>query len=640
MQYRSDLVFINPLDIRDKNGNIQLSFPTPVANADNYLSVLNGYSGAGTEVDKGVGFKADGTGNVNIYFTPKANGYLKVYNNSNTEEYHRRIADDVFALATVGYVERAITIGVIYLQPVVAVFNNIASALPSGASVTIDGKLITSGERVLVKASNDTYNEWIVEYDGSGWTKVEDFIEESEDGTVHYRVGATTFVDNDGTTPTYKDVRFTWNGEEWVLQSNDAAITYTATEGVKLVSTQFSMDIPGLTELITPEGDADYIAIYDNSAGVHKKVLVDTLIPDPATYSWEVGADNSTDNQVSSGHDVHLLGDTDNWVDTVYTYESGTHTIKFQYGLAGLHHRVLMTDATGSPIERAGTARHILRPYASEWDTGVTGEFVESTTLALGDTSGVGRIALHTTEATTHYVGFKAPTTAADQMYTLPQAYPSVNTYVLASTTTGTLSWVARTENTDELVAAASGATAGYLIDVLQGVTDGTPVSGIKVSQYDTNYVLLQGTVSDVASKTAVATDVLAIYGTTGDELIANKSTVLDISSVYLVNNFDGSNYYNGSIGIVQLADTDFTLVSNEYVATINISTAFSIASYNSNVLLPIVQYRKSQTPDVWETIMCDTRVSADEIKVAFANDPATGTVFRVTVIFDPRQTS
>jgi hypothetical protein len=651
MQYRSDLMFINPLDIRDKNGNIQLSFPDPTASADNYLSVLNGYSGT-TGQYKGVGFASEGGGsNIDIYLAPKGDGIARIYSASATS-YRELIAGISNAIATVDYVERAVTIGVIYLQHVKAVFDNSGSALtaPVAGSVTIDGNTITTGDRVLVKASNDTYNTWIVECGVDSWTKVEDFLDEDTNDPlqeVHYKVGATTFVDNDGTSPTYKDVRFTWNGTEWVLQYSSSELPYGAEEGVKLTNFTFSMDIPNLTELTIPADD-DYLAIYDTSGTIHKKISVLNLLPEPAgTYSWEIGADNSTDNQVSSSHDVHLLGDTDNWVDTVYSYSAGVHTIKFQYGLAGGLNRVLMTNALGNPIEANGGKGFILRPaYNTPWDSGTIGEFIQSTKLPLGGSGSAGALVLYTPEATGHYVTLQAPATATDQTYLLPQAYPTEDLYVLAATTTGTMSWVARTTNTDKLVAADTGGTAGYLTNVLQGTTDGTPISGIKVSTYNTNYTLIQQTISDTGvTRDAVATDLLAVYDTTGDKLINGNVTASQLSSIYLLSNYVSTNvFYNGSIAVYELGQSDFTLVNTEYVASDTIDSIIGSTDYDSDWVLAIVQRKYTDgSTTKYETIQCNTRVYRDDgngdkgtVDIAFTNQPGAGEVFRVTLILDP----
>lgn len=647
MQYRSDLIFINPLDIRDKNGNIQLSFPDPTTSADNYISVLNGYSGT-TGQYKGVGFSSNGGGsNIDMYFAPKGDGIARIYSSSGTP-YRELIATEANAIATVDYVERAITIGVVYLQPVVAVFDNDASAVPSGASVTIDGNLITSGDRVLVKASNDTYDTWIIEYDGSAWTKVEDFIEESEDGTVHYRVGATVFVDNDGTTPTYKDVRFTWNGEDWVLQWNTEGAIYTANTGIRLAGTndtiiQMAIDSLSVDPIINSTAK---FAVYDNSG--HYYVTLSDILAEQSSYSFDIVADDLATYEITDGQDLRTLGHSDNWVDTVYSYSAGVHTVTFKYGLTGDNNRVIMTNASGLPIEKAGTAGDILRPAHSggTWDSGTVGDFLLSTKLPLGKTGSVGAIALYTPEATAHYVALQAPSTAVNQTYQLPAAYPSVDYYVLAATTSGVMSWVARTENTDQYVAADTGGTPDYLSNVLQGATDGTPISGIKVSTYGTHYTLVQQMVGDTgATTTAVGTDLLAIYDTVGDKIIKGNSTASQLSSIYLLNNYVNPNvFYNGSIAVYELINTDFSLVSNEYVASDTIDSIIGSTDYNSDWVLAIVQRKYTDVDGTkYETIQCNTRVYRDTgndnkgtIDVAFSNQPGASDVFRVTLILDP----
>lgn len=64
----------------------------------------------------------------------------------------------------------------------------------------------------------------------------------------------------------------------------DAALSVTATEGVKRTSgtdlttaVQFKLDVDALAEDVAPDGAADFVATWDDSAGVHKKVLVGSL---------------------------------------------------------------------------------------------------------------------------------------------------------------------------------------------------------------------------------------------------------------------------------------------------------------------------------------------------------------------------
>ena len=644
MQYRSDLIFINPLDIRDKNGNVQLSFPNPVAGSDNYISVLNGNSSA-LDQYKGVGFSSNGGGtSIDMYFNPKGDGIARIYSSSATP-YIDLIAGVDMAIATVAFVERAITIGVIYLRPVVAVFDNVGAALPTASPAVIDGHTVVDGDYILCRNSSDTYSKWIVQASISGstitWSKVEDFIEESAAGEIMYRVGATTFVDNDSADPDITNQRLTYNGSEWVLQSNDISTTYTATEGVRLDVDTFKLAINELSSLSTV-ADTDYLVVYDVSevdpTPKHKKITVSELI---SSYSYDlfVGADDSSTNTVADGDEIRILkSSTDNWVKTTYS-DTGIHNIRIEYGLDKGIYRIIGTNDSGLPIEVTGQKGKIYRPaFAATWDSGTVGEFLHSTSLPLGIVGTAGKLALLSGEATQHYVELTTQSTTANQTYYLPSAYPSVNGKVLSSTTAGIMSWISLSENTDELVAASSGKTAGYLIDVLEGI-GASPNSGIRVTETGTiNKVFLQATVSDVSTLSLTGARNVALFDTAGDEIIAGKATVSAISSYFLLANYQNStyNYYNGSIGVYELVSTDFILVGGEYVSSKAISTTFNIATYSSDYLLPIVQRKSSTTPNVWETITCDTRVSVDTVDIAFSNAPSAGEIFRVTLIFDP----
>lgn len=658
MEYRSDLKFINPLDIRDKNGNIQLSFPLPTGNADNYLTVLNGASGEGGQY-KGVGFGSEGaSGDIDMYFNPKGSGIARIYSSSATS-YRELIANIDNAIATVGYVERAVTVGVVYLQHVVAVFDNASAALPTATNgVIIDGNPVATGERVLVKASNDTNDTWIVTNTATGWVKVEDFLDETNPGSSepHYRVGATTFVDNDGTSPTYKDVRFTWNGTEWVLQYSSSELPYDATEGVKLTNFTFSMDIPALDLLTTLDGE-DLVAVYDADGFKHKRVKWSDLIPPPTEYKWVIDSNSASPSNVENNGTVKLLKETtDNWVETEHSTTTGDTSVYFKYGGDRNKRRIIMTndDATAKPIEEAGASGKILRPYhtSTSWGSGANAQFIQSTNLPLGDGITKGVLALYNTESSEHYVAFEAAATmSSNTTYKWPTAYPSSNGYILASSSTGQLSWVERGLSEDKYVGATATGTPGFLDAVLVGIAGDSNPSGISISALNVHELILRGTVSDCERKTLNqlnGDDYIAIYEAVGtDQFIKEKSTIDTISSYYLNTYYNSSNnYYNGSIAVINKLGSEFSLngTTGNYDLTLVISSELGIANYDSDWILPIVQRQFTDgTDDVYETIQCDTKVRKDSsngdkgtIIVSFSNQPSSTDKFRITLILDP----
>lgn len=661
MQYRSDLIFINPLDIRDKNGNIQLSFPNPTANADNYLSVYNGYSGI-TGQYSGVGFASEGQGaNIDMFLHPKGDGIARIY--SSNSSYRELIANVSNAIATVDYVERAVTIGVIYLQHVVAVFDTIGSALPTASNgVLIDGQAVAIGDRVLVRSSSDTYNTWIVKNTGTAWEKVEDFLDETNPGSseTHYRVGATVFVDNDSIDPTFTNVRFTWNGTAWVLQYSSNELPYDADFGVTLNGFTFEMDIYGLTLLDETPANDDYIAVWDSNGtgNKHRKVSIANLVPEANPYVWNFTSDTVGSSILTTDNTLSLNSHTDDWVSITHSKTSTTVTSIVQYGLPRAPNRILMTNGNtlGSAIaqERAGVSGKIIRASNDTglWGTYYMDQFVESTILPLGDGITNGKLVLYNIESTPKYVAFMANSEAVQSTtYKWPDNYPDSDGLALIGDRTGGLSWSAISD-TDELVQASSGGNSpGYLDEVLFGTTDAND-SGIYLDlQGDNNSIVLRASVLNIDDKAAEeldGTELIALYGTSGNYII-NGRTTLDTLSSYYINEYYNSvnNYYNGSIAVVELSYSDFVLnaTTGEYVAPIVISTALGITDYTSNWILPIVQriYNDSASNTVYETIACNTRVYIDvdnddkgTIDIVFTNAPTSGESFRVTLVLDP----
>lgn len=59
--------------------------------------------------------------------------------------------------------------------------------------------------------------------------------------------------------------------------SAGAAVLATLGDGLQVSATDISLDIANLTSETEIDGDADYVAMYDASAGAHRKVLVDDL---------------------------------------------------------------------------------------------------------------------------------------------------------------------------------------------------------------------------------------------------------------------------------------------------------------------------------------------------------------------------
>lgn len=94
------------------------------------------------------------------------------------------------------------------------------------------------------------------------------------------------------------------NGSLVLSFATCAGTTYTASTGVKLTGTLFTLDIPGLTQDTAPDPAADYIPEIDFSASTHKKVLIGDL------PFWQISPAAAQTGNIYVKGEVRLYGAT------------------------------------------------------------------------------------------------------------------------------------------------------------------------------------------------------------------------------------------------------------------------------------------------------------------------------------------
>jgi len=278
----------------------------------------------------------------------------------------------------------------------------------------------------------DGTNGQVLTTNGSGvlsWSSAGGYSDEQAQDAVGTILVDTTSVDftYDDATPQITAVVLPAGVNHNALQNyivnehiNHSGVSITAgsglTGGGDLTATRtLSLNINGLTEDLSPNGTTDYVATWDVSAGMHKKVLLNNL---PG------GGGATTFLQLT---------------DTPDSYDS-IDALKFVRVKADLTGLEFATPAGGGDVTGpiSSTDNAIAR-----FD-GTSGTTIQNSSILIDDNGNVEiksgtELRLYDAD-NSNYVGFKAPSLSVNKIWVLPNVDGSANQY-LKTDGNGNLGW-------------------------------------------------------------------------------------------------------------------------------------------------------------------------------------------------------
>lgn len=180
----------------------------------------------------------------------------------------------------------------------------------------------TAGSVVLDGIGSWSASDWVVCSATNVWQKVDNTDAVT---SVNGYMGAVTLVASDIASGTFADARISQSSvtQHVAALNHDALTNYVAdkhithtsiviTAGIGLggggniaASRTLDLDLTELSLLATVEKAADYLLIYDNSAGAHKRVIVQDLPFD--TSPFQLGGDTAGANRVLGNNDAYDL---------------------------------------------------------------------------------------------------------------------------------------------------------------------------------------------------------------------------------------------------------------------------------------------------------------------------------------------
>ena len=177
-----------------------------------------------------------------------------------------------------------------------------------------------------------------------------------------YDTDENKFYGGDGATAGGIDL----GGSSLIVEDGATTITgvdtITASEGIQADSlgggnAGLKADISGLTADVTPDGAADYLMTYDDSAGQHKKVLLNNLPGGSGTITVQDGAEtlSGIDTlELSEGIQADSLGGSSagitldiSGLTADATPVGSTDYVATWDNSAGQHKKVLLDDLPG-----------------------------------------------------------------------------------------------------------------------------------------------------------------------------------------------------------------------------------------------------------------------------------------------------
>jgi hypothetical protein len=324
------------------------------------------------------------------------------------------------------------------------------AAITLSGAQTIDGVSVVSGDRVLVKNQGSAISNGIYKVQSGGWIRATDAGTDLgvANGTLVYvangTVNAATYWKQDTANPVIGTDNIVYSQVFASSADGNGIYSGSGTIATAAVATVGS----GSTFTIDYNGAANAILVSDSTPST-------TVLSKNGSYS--LNATNSSVGLTAPSSDLVLnsaglsisTGTGGPYITSTSTdisLEKGTAQVYIanQYTLTGSVNYKLETNAEDEYV--------ILTGGASDIEISSTGTYLSSPFIRIQGhnttTAGQLRIA-EQSSAGNNYVALTAPDLASNTTYVLPNAYPGSNGYVLASTTSGTLSWEAPSGGAD-----------------------------------------------------------------------------------------------------------------------------------------------------------------------------------------------